>query len=245
MHLELSHISKRFGRTQALEGVDLQASAASVIALLGENGAGKSTLLRLLAGICVPDKGTIRYDGHLFNREHLDLRKRLLYTSDVPQVFADLTVAQNIATFAGVYGVSLAGREDEVQKWLLDTGAAELMLRTAGELSRGQLWKLALACVAVVRPELWLVDEPFASGMDAMGMGAFRRLTNFLKSQDSTVIYTTQMVELAADFSDHICVLRQGKVALWETSTRVKEMLSSSPEGPEDVLRGLQQSLAS
>lgn len=244
MHIELSQLSKRFGRIPALAAVDLNVPPSSVVAVLGENGAGKSTLLRLLAGICVPDQGLIRMDGHKFNREKLDLRKRILYTPDTPLVFADQTVARNIAMFAGIYGVSLEGREEELQKWLLETGAAPLMQCTAAHLSRGQMWKLALACVAAVRPEVWLVDEPFASGMDAVGMGAYRRLAGNLAAAGSTVIYTTQMVELAADFSDHICVLRQGAVILWESSEQVKKRIASSPEGAENVLRGLQQNAA-
>ena len=96
-----------------------------------------------------------------------------------------------------------------------------------------------MACVAAIEPELWLVDEPFASGMDALGMGAFRRLARHLADQGSTVIYTTQMVEMAAEFSDHVCVIREGKLALWESSAAIREQLSHDPEGVENILRGL------
>ncbi len=241
MHIELSTVTKHFGDTAALDAVDLNVPPSSIIAVLGENGAGKSTLLRLLAGVCVPDAGLIRYDGHSFNRERLDLRKRMLFTPDTPLVFPDHSVARNISLFCGIYGVTLADREPEMRRWLMETGAAALMRKPAGHLSRGQVWKAALACVAAVQPELWLVDEPFASGMDALGMGAYRRLARHLAEQGGSVIYTTQMVELAAGFADHVCVLRNGAVVLWETAEKVREILAAGEEGAENVLRGLSQ----
>lgn len=83
------------------------------------------------------------------------------------------------------------------------------------------------------------MDEPFASGMDVIGMGVFRRLARRLADAGGIIVYTTQMVDLAADFSDHVCVLRNGRVVLWETSAKVREMIAASPEGQENVLRGL------
>lgn len=239
MHVELSGLSKRFNKTLALDQVDLSLPTSSIVAVLGENGAGKSTLLSLLAGVLAPDQGLIRFDGQPFEREKLELRKRLLFTPDVPLLFLDKSIATNIATLAALYDTRVEDHEAAVVEVLEQTGIAALLNRKAGELSRGQLWKAFLACVTVVRPDLWLVDEPFASGMDVIGMGCFRRLARGLASSGSTILYTTQMVDLAAEFSDHVCVLRQGRIVLWETSARVREMIAANPEGQENVLRGL------
>ncbi|WP_395751417.1 ABC transporter ATP-binding protein [Prosthecobacter sp.] len=239
MHIELNDLSKRFGSTTALDHVNLNVPPSSIIAVLGENGAGKSTLLSLLAGVLSPDDGLIRFDGQSFSREKLELRKRLLYTPDVPLMFMDRSIASNIATFAALYGTKVENHEVELTQLLEETGIAALLNRSAGSLSRGQLWKAFMACAATVEPELWLVDEPFASGMDVIGMGVFRRLARKLADAGSTLFYTTQMVDLAAGFSDHVCVLRQGKIVLWETSAKVLEMIRATPEGQENVLRGL------
>ncbi len=238
MHVELQNVSKTFGRTRALREFDLNIPPSSIVALLGENGAGKSTLLRVLAGLCAPDSGVIRYDGHIFSRENMPLRRRLYFTTDMPLLFPDQSVARNIATFAALYQKPTVGREEFLSHWLEETGAAALMKRTVARLSRGQIWKAGLGCVAAVEPELWLVDEPFASGMDALGMGAFRRLAKHLAAQGGTVIYTTQMVEMAADFSDHVCVIREGKRVLWETSKETRRRIADEPNGVENVLCG-------
>lgn len=239
MHIELNQLSKQFGSTIALDQVELNVPPSSIVAVLGENGAGKSTLLSLLAGVLAPDSGMIRYDGQTFSRENLELRKRLLFTPDVPLMFLDRSVASNIATLASLYDARVEDHDAELTQVLDETSIAALLNRSVGSLSRGQIWKAFMACVTVVRPELWLVDEPFASGMDVIGMGVFRRLARGLADAGGTLIYTTQMVDLAADFSDHVCVLRQGRVVLWETSARVREMIAAAPEGQENVLRGL------
>lgn len=238
MHIELKNVSKSFGRTHALRDFHLNVPPSSIIALLGENGAGKSTLLRILAGVCVPDTGVVRYDGKVYDRENMALRKRLHFTPDMPLLFPDQTVARNIATFAALYEKPTAGREEFLSHWLEETGSAALMKKTAALLSRGQMWKAGLGCVAAIEPELWLVDEPFASGMDALGMGAFRRLSRHLAAQGGTIIYTTQMVEMAMDFSDHICVIRDGEMGLWERSSEIRSQLAGNPDGAEKILRG-------
>src|ERR1700728_4267903 len=99
MRVNLSGLRKRFGRSVALKDVTLEIAPGSVVAVLGLNGAGKSTLLRAMAGVTALDAGTIFYDGQQFQRERLDLRKRLLFTPEVPFFFAGKTALRNIAIF--------------------------------------------------------------------------------------------------------------------------------------------------
>ncbi|MFC7339254.1 ABC transporter ATP-binding protein [Haloferula chungangensis] len=238
MQIELEKIYKSFGRTQALSEVTLDLPPSSVVVLLGENGAGKSTLLRIMAGLCVPDSGLVRYDGVAFSRENLSLRRRLHFTPDIPLLFPEQSVGRNIATFAALYEKETKGREDFVAHWLKETGSASLMRRTVSNLSRGQIYKAGLACVAMIEPELWLVDEPFASGMDALGMGAFRRLVKHLTASGGTVVYTTQMVDMAMDFSDHVCVIKEGETILWDSTTTIQERIGDDPEAAEKILTG-------
>lgn len=238
MHIELKGLRKTFGRSEALRDFDLSVPPASVIALVGENGAGKSTLLRIMAGIAVPDEGFVTYDSVIFDREQMDLRKRLHFIPDMPLLFPELSVARNIAIFAELYGKDFKGIEEEFSGFLQQTGCAPLMKRKAGQLSRGQMWKVGLACVAAIRPELLLADEPFASGMDEIGMSSFRKLARSLVEGGSTVIYTTQMVGMAVDFSDHVCVVRDGRQAMLAESARLREYLDREPDGAEHILRG-------
>lgn len=239
MHIALQGVSKTFGSIKALNRFDLDIPPSSIVAIVGENGAGKSTLLRIFAGVSVPDDGMVLYDSVIFDRENMNLRKRLHFIPDMPLLFSDQTVARNIATFAALYGKTLDGREEEFGAWLADSGCAPLMRRQAGLLSRGQMWKTGIACVAAIEPELWLADEPFASGMDEIGMGTYRRLPKHLVSKGSTVLYTTQMIAMAVDFSDHVCVIRDGKPVLFAESPKLRAYLDTDPDGSEKILRGI------
>lgn len=239
MHISIQGVAKTFRRVKALDGFDLDVPPSSIVALVGENGAGKSTLLRILAGISVPDEGMVLYDSVIFDRENMDLRKRLHFVPDMPLLFHDQTVARNIANFTKLYGKTLEGCEEEFGARLEDIGCTSLVKREAGKLSRGQMWKTGLACVAAIEPELWLADEPFASGMDEIGMGAYRRLARHLVGKGSTVIYTTQMISMAVNFSDYTCVIRNGKPLLFAESRRLRSYLETDPEGAEKILRGV------
>ena len=238
MQIELQDVSKTFGKVKALADFNLSIPPSSVIALLGENGAGKSTLLRILSGMSVPDQGIVRYDGQIYDRENIALRKRLHFTPDMPLLLPDLSVSRNLAIFAESYGKPTTGREDYITHWLNETGVASLINRTAGLLSRGQSWKVGLASVALIAPDLWLADEPFASGMDEIGLASFRSLATHLAEQGGTVIYTTQMVPLAAEFSDQICVIRDGRMILHTQSEKLRSFLQNNPGKAADILRG-------
>ncbi len=239
MQLSIQNLTKNFPNRTALDDVTLHIPEKSIVAVLGENGAGKSTLLRILGTVYAPDRGAVFFDGKELYRERLDQRQRLLFTPDHPLLFLDETVARNVASFAHIYERSIRGRETEIAEFMDHAGIAGHAWQPAASLSRGQLWKAAMTCVMAVQPELWLVDEPFASGMDVIGMNTFKRLARQLASAQSTVIYTTQMVEIAAEFADQICVLRDGKVVLWETSEVVRQMIARDQDQGESVLRGL------
>lgn len=241
MQVVLDHVSKSFGQTNALDDVTLEIPPGSIVAVLGLNGAGKSTLLRAMAGVCALDKGVIRYDSEVFHRERLDLRKRLLFTPDIPFLFLGKSVLRNISTFIQVYERDVRGREHEIAALMEDTGIAELALKKADNLSRGQAWKLALACCAAVKPELWLVDEPFASGMDVLGIAAYKRVARSLADAGGIVIYTTQLIEMATEFSDHVCILGNGRLRLWEKSEAVRNMLDRVDGGASELFRSMKE----
>ena len=147
MEILLQGLTKRFGRNKALDGFDLAISPGSVVAFVGENGAGKSTLLRILAGIDVPDDGFVFYNHVIFDRENMDLRKRLGFIPDMPLLLYDQTVARNISTFAALYGKTLENRETSFSEWIENSGCAPLMKRKACEaLARSDLEGRSRVC---------------------------------------------------------------------------------------------------
>lgn len=210
MKIELWNVTKRYGRTRALDSVTLEFEPGRITAVLGPNGAGKTTLLRCLAGIVAPDTGSVYYDGHQFSRDDLALRKRIFFLPDFPFPFWGESVLRNIGMVLRIYESDSPGAEERVFHLLRDFELLPLANTPVEHLSRGQLYKTALVALIATDPEVWILDEPMASGMDPLGQSQFKRLAREAVSRGRTVIYSTQVLEVAERFSDRICVLHKG-----------------------------------
>lgn len=235
MHIDLRGILKRYGAVRALDHVSLQIEPGELVSVVGLNGAGKSTLLRTLAGLTVPDEGNVYYDDEEFHRGRLELRRRLMFLGDFPVLFFGRSILWNLATVTGVYGVDRPGLEGEAVEWLKKFDLLALANNPLHTLSRGQFYKAALVGMFLVDPELWLLDEPFASGMDPHGIQTFKETARKAVEHGRTVIYTTQLLDLAERFSDRVCVIDQGEIRAFETL----DSLKARARDPHNVLEGL------
>lgn len=212
MRILIDHISKSFGAFRALNNVSLQIEPGSIVAMLGPNGAGKTTLLRCLAGIIAPDQGRILYDNQAFSRARIDLRQRLCFLPDFPFTFAHMTVVTHVAMCLQLYGRPTIGQEEQVVDILRDLDLLPLADLQIGHLSRGQAYKVALAGLYATNPDLWLLDEPFASGMDPHGISVFKQRARLASEGGHTVMYSTQILEIAKSFCDAVCVIHHGQL---------------------------------
>jgi ABC-type multidrug transport system ATPase subunit len=238
MNIRIEKISKKFGSMWALEEVSLELKPGQVVGLLGANGAGKTTLLNCLAGIVTPSQGTIYYDQDIFHRGKLGLRRRFMFLPDFPMAFARMNVLQHIAMCVRLYE-----RADpdvhNVAKILDQLDLLPLAAMPLGTMSRGQLYKSSLAALLVIDPELWILDEPLASGMDPMGIAYFKQQAKLAAGRERTVVYTTQILEIAEKFSDRICVLDHGGLRL--TGKAGELWGGDGKESLEDVLVNLRE----
>ena len=197
MHIKTEGLTRRYGRP-ALDGVSLDIAPGQIVALLGLNGAGKSTLLRCLAGMTAPSKGDVYYDGQPLRREDLATRRRLFFLPDFPLVLMKQSVLQNIAVALRLYEADVAGAEDRVLALLEEFDMIAFAKEPPHQLSRGQAYKVALICLLAMDPEVWLCDEPLASGMDPLGLAAYRRHVRGAAARGRTIIYSTQDLAVGA-----------------------------------------------
>lgn len=241
MHIAIRQLSKSYGARTALDDVSLDIAPGQVVALLGPNGAGKSTLLRCLAGVAAPDGGEILYDGAVFRRDRLDLRRRFAFLPDTPFVYPERTVLRHIGLVVGVYEAETAGLEDRVIELLRDFDLLPLAETPLKALSRGQVYKAALTALMAVNPEIWLLDEPFASGMDPRGLTAFRQQAQAAVKAGRTVVYSTQILEIAERFSDRVCILHRGKIHAFERVEQLRHCATSAEPILEEVFQQLRE----
>ncbi|MCA9166028.1 MAG: ABC transporter ATP-binding protein [Planctomycetales bacterium] len=212
-----------FGQTIALDNVFLEFPGAELVAIVGANGAGKTTLLESLVGIVASTSGAVFLDGERFSRSRIDLRRRIAYLPDVPLFFANTTVLKHISLYVACYEADRVGLDAEIVNWLQEFALLPKIDHQVRTLSRGERYKAALIALLAVNAELWLIDEPFASGMDPEGLLAFRKAARMAVERGVTVIYSTQILEVAERFSDRVCILQSGRVRTFDSIERLRD----------------------
>jgi iron(III) transport system ATP-binding protein len=213
--LQVNDLHKRFGEHSVLAGLDLEVPAGSLTAILGPSGSGKTTLLRLLAGFEVPDRGTVRIGERVVDGEGSHVHPELRRIGYVPQeggLFPHLTVQANVA-----FGLPRTARRKGVGDLLDVVGLADLARRYPHQLSGGQQQRVALARALAVKPEIVLLDEPFAS-LDAHQRSSVREeVSRILRESATTTLLVTHDQDEALSLADLVAVLRDGKIAQYAT----------------------------
>jgi len=204
----VERVTRRFGRATALHGVDLTVHAGELFGCIGPDGAGKTTLLRILATLLAPDAGAARVLGLDVGRDLWALRARVGYMPGRFSLYPDLTVAENLAFFASVFGTTVAAQRDVIAP--IYDGIAPFADRRAGALSGGMKQKLALSCALVHRPDILLLDEP-TTGVDAVSRREFWDLLAGLRATGLTTVVSTPYMD-EADRCDRVALVQQGRV---------------------------------
>ncbi|MGB6771927.1 MAG: ABC transporter ATP-binding protein [Candidatus Dormiibacterota bacterium] len=214
--VSVSDLHKAFGETAVLRGLELEAAAGSLTAILGPSGSGKTTLLRLIAGLERADRGKISLAGQLVDDGHNYVRpegRRIGYVPQDGSLFPHLTVEQNVG-----FGLSRqARRGDRVASLLKMVGLGRMERRYPHQLSGGQQQRVALARALAIDPQLILLDEPF-SALDPSLRAAVREEVRAILAQTGmTTILVTHDQEEALSIADQVAVLRDGVVAQFGT----------------------------
>ena len=230
MLIQTEALTKQYGRKKALDGISLTIDPGQIVAVLGPNGAGKTTLMRCLAGINQANSGRILFDGEVFTRDRIDLRQRYHFVPDFPFFYQSATVLQHIGMILRAYNAEAAGVEELVVELLEDFEVLTLIDSQLAKLSRGQAYKTALVALMAADPEVWMLDEPFASGMDPHGIATFRRRARDAARRGRTVLYSTQLLELAESFSDRVCIVAEGRVHAFDPMSHLRQT-STAGEG--------------
>ena len=212
MRIKAENLVKSYGSARALDHLSWELQPGQIVALLGPNGAGKTTLLNALAGCNRLDEGKVLFDGEVYTPDRTDIRRRFAFIPDFPPVPAGWSPVRFIGSVVKLYGTAVPNLEDRVVDVLTELDLLSVALWKFRQLSRGQAYKAALAGFLIADPELWLVDEPFASGMDPRGLNTFKQYARSAAARGHTIVFTTQIIEVAEQIADRICVINKGQV---------------------------------
>jgi ABC-2 type transport system ATP-binding protein len=189
-------LSRRFGKLVAVENVSLQVEAGEVYGVLGPNGAGKSTTIRMLCGLLDPTGGRARVVGLDVARHPEQVKARIGYMTQRFSLYEDLSVRENLAFYAAIYGVAWRRRRARIDEVIERVGLGDRRNQLAGTLSGGWKQRLALACSTIHEPPLLFLDEPTA-GVDPVSRREFWERIHALSAAGTTILVTTHYMDEA------------------------------------------------
>lgn len=207
--VRLEGLSRRFGEIEALSPLTLAVEPGELFGVVGPDGAGKTTLLRLLAGVLRPTAGDALIGEVSVVRDPERVRDQLAYMSQRFGLYADLTVAENIAFYADVYRVPRRDRPARLDQLYGFSGLGPFADRLAGALSGGMKQKLSLCCALIHRPPLLLLDEP-TFGVDPISRRDLWLIIHEMVAAGTTVIASTAYLD-EAERCDRVLLLHQGR----------------------------------
>ncbi len=222
--IEAEGLTKRFGTTQALAGVDLAVKAGTVLGVLGPNGAGKTTAVRVLATLLRADSGHATVAGYDVVKDAHKVRQTIGLTGQYASVDEDLTGSQNLIMIGQLLNLTKGdakARAAELLEWFDLSDAAG---RTAKTFSGGMRRRLDLAASLVGRPKVIFLDEP-TTGLDPAKREDMWGVVRRLVSDGSTVLLTTQYLDEADALADEITVIDHGKVIAHDTPDGLKRVI--------------------
>src|ERR1700678_3205263 len=203
-------LTKRYGATLAVDGVDFTVPRGATVGLLGGNGAGKTTTIAMLLGLLIPTAGAIEVLGHDMARDRFAALARMNFSSPYVSLPSRLTVAENLRVYGHLYDVR--GIEQRIAELARELDPGALLDRPAGQLSAGQKTRVALAKALINRPELLLLDEPTASLDPDTGDWVRSYLENYRARTGATLLLASHNMSEVERLCSQVMMMKSGLI---------------------------------
>lgn len=239
--IEVQGLTKRYGRTVAVEDLNFSVKKGEILGFLGPNGAGKTTTMRVLTCFLPPTLGKVTVGGYDVMREPLEVKKRVGYLPETPPLYTDMRVNEMLAFAGRIKGVPGSELKRRIQEVSEKTAVTDVSHKIVGHLSKGYRQRVGLAVALIHNPEVLVLDEPTA-GLDPKQIIETRRLIKGL-SGEHTIILSTHILPEAANTCDRVMIINAGKLVAEDTpenlTARLRgfETMHVLVEGPEKEVR--------
>jgi ABC-2 type transport system ATP-binding protein len=241
--IRITDLTKGFGDgVPVLKGFSAAIQAGQITGLVGPDGAGKTTMIRLMAGLLLPDGGTVTIDGADTVHDAGHIQRQLGYMPQKFGLYEDLTVVENMNLYANLRGLAHSERRRSFERLLQFTGLAPFTSRRAGALSGGMKQKLGLACSLIKAPRLLLLDEP-SVGVDPISRRELWSMARELSGEGICTVWSTAYLD-EAENCDAVLLMNQGELLFQGAPRELTERVAQRTFRLENLERGRRAVLA-
>lgn len=223
--IEVIHADKFYDQKQALKDVNLTIKNGTVFGLLGHNGAGKSTLIKSLVSAHDLTNGKIKVDGQELTTHRQEIKQKIGYVPDSPDLFLQLTAMEYWRLMIDIYRINYqdvaAKMQEYIQLFSMDVDQNTLI----SSMSHGMRQKVILIGALTLDPDIWILDEPL-TGLDPQSAFELKELIKKHVANGNTVIFSTHILAIAQEVCDELAILKKGEVIY---SGTVEDLLASQP----------------
>jgi ABC-2 type transport system ATP-binding protein len=225
--IELTNVSKAFGKFRAVDSLSLAVPRGSMFGLLGPNGAGKTTTIRMIMNITAPDSGDIRILGQPMDRQ---MQNRIGYLPEERGLYRKMKVIDHLYFLAAIKEVGRETAKARIADWLDKMELRPWLNKKVDELSKGMQQKIQFIATIVHDPDILILDEPF-SGLDPINVALMRDYFLEFRSRGKTIVFCTHVLEQAEKLCDEITLMARSKKILEGSIKEIKHRFS------QDLLR--------
>ena len=219
--LKIEHLTKTYGDKKAVDDLSLHIKPGEIYGFIGHNGAGKTTTIKACCGLLDFDGGNITVDGLDVKKEPLEVKRRIAYIPDNPDVYDFLSGIKYLNFIADIYSVSKAEREERIAKYSDMFGITSNLAQPLSSYSHGMKQKLVIISALLHAPRLMLLDEPFV-GLDPKASHTLKQLMRELCDNGGAIFFSTHVLEVAEKLCDRIAIIKNGRLVTSGTTDEVK-----------------------
>jgi ABC-2 type transport system ATP-binding protein len=222
--IEINNVSKSYNKNsvKAIDNLTLHVKQGEIFGFLGPNGAGKTTTIKLMTGLLNSDSGSVKIQGYDIKSQPLEVKRRIGYAPDNPDIYEKLSGLEYLNFIADVYNVPTDVRNERISMFLemfeLQKDGADLIK----SYSHGMRQKLVLTSALIHNPALWILDEPMV-GLDPKSSHLMKELMRDHCNKGNTVFFSTHVLEVAEKLCDRIGIIHKGKLIAIGTMDELRQ----------------------
>lgn len=223
--LEVIGLTKKYGKTIAVNDASFNVDKGEIAVLAGPNGAGKTTMIKSIAGLLKYD-GSVKISG--YSNKSVEGKRLIGYIPEMPSLFPLLTISEHITFMAHAYGIKdYENRKEELLKLFELWDKKD---KYGSDLSKGMQQKVSICCALITDPKLLLVDEPMI-GLDPKAIRNMKDVLKEIKEKGTSVVLSTHLLDSVQDLWDRIVIMKEGKFIY----AKVRDDSDSDNKSLEDI----------